>query len=874
LYIAAVARAWPLTGRLEELKFVAACLRRAGRPRGIVLAGAAGVGKSLLAREALCAAERNGSVTRWAAATESAREVPFGAFAGLLGAAPPNPADGLHSAIEAMAGTGRAGALVVVDDAHLLDDLSAVLVQQLVLQRSASVVLTLRSGERAPDAITSLWKDQHLDRLELQPLSETETTCLLEGVLGAAVAGGTAHRIWALTQGNALFLRHVVDAETQAHRLRESGGVWQWSGEPTVSSELTELVEARMGQLPGPIGHVLDLLALGEPLPVTALERLASCSAVEQAETRCLLAVERDGRRLQARLAHPLYGEVRRAGLGTLRARRLRGQVATALAAPTERQVDSLRRAVLTLDSDLRPNPDLFAPAARVAAQLLDLPLAERLARAAVAAGGGFQARFTLGSVLGFQNRPGEAQLELQELRDSARTDLERGLIAVSLAGNLFWTQQRPTQAIDVLAQAATTVSDETSRWLLAGMKGALHFASGRTNLGLAMAIEALACGALPPMGVTVASMALLGGLGVTGRADQLGPAATRGYRSASETKEASFISFGLASYHIIGLRLAGYIHEIETVSRQRSQHTGDRLSGSLGYDVAVNAHAAFARGRIQTSIRLLREARSSLADLDTTGHYYVCMLNLTQALALIGDVAAAREALGELDANEHSAFVFLRPQVVLARAWVAAAEGSVSRAIRTAHEAAAVARSLDQPAHEVLALHTAACFGDRTVAERLTALATRVDGPRAPAAAAQAVALAGGDGNGLVAASVSLEAMGDLLSAADAAAQAADAYRDQSRTGSAAVAAARAHRLAETCQGAHTPALVAAAQPLPLTSREREIATLAAAGHSNRAIATRLVISVRTVEGHLYNASSKVGASNRAALATILSDR
>jgi DNA-binding NarL/FixJ family response regulator len=54
------------------------------------------------------------------------------------------------------------------------------------------------------------------------------------------------------------------------------------------------------------------------------------------------------------------------------------------------------------------------------------------------------------------------------------------------------------------------------------------------------------------------------------------------------------------------------------------------------------------------------------------------------------------------------------------------------------------------------------------------------------------------------------------------------------------------------------------AARPLPLTAREREILTLAARGLSNKALAERLTVSVRTVEGNLYRAGLKLGVSER----------
>ena len=51
------------------------------------------------------------------------------------------------------------------------------------------------------------------------------------------------------------------------------------------------------------------------------------------------------------------------------------------------------------------------------------------------------------------------------------------------------------------------------------------------------------------------------------------------------------------------------------------------------------------------------------------------------------------------------------------------------------------------------------------------------------------------------------------------------------------------------------------------LTSREREVVNLVAQGLPNKAIASQLGISPRTVEGHLNHVFEKVGASSRSAL-------
>jgi DNA-binding NarL/FixJ family response regulator len=48
------------------------------------------------------------------------------------------------------------------------------------------------------------------------------------------------------------------------------------------------------------------------------------------------------------------------------------------------------------------------------------------------------------------------------------------------------------------------------------------------------------------------------------------------------------------------------------------------------------------------------------------------------------------------------------------------------------------------------------------------------------------------------------------------------------------------------------------------LTTREAQLVALARQGLSNKQIAERLVLSLRTVESHLYRAMQKLGVSDR----------
>jgi len=56
------------------------------------------------------------------------------------------------------------------------------------------------------------------------------------------------------------------------------------------------------------------------------------------------------------------------------------------------------------------------------------------------------------------------------------------------------------------------------------------------------------------------------------------------------------------------------------------------------------------------------------------------------------------------------------------------------------------------------------------------------------------------------------------------------------------------------------------------LTPQQREIATLAAAGLTNKQIGERLYLSHRTVATHLYQIFPKLGVTSRAALRDALS--
>ncbi len=455
---------WPLVGRSREVEWLADVL--AGGDRfAVVLAGRAGVGKTRLAWEWLAVAEAQGRVTARVKAGQSARRLPFGALAPLLpGASSPSmePADMLRRARDDIVALGGGRPLVLlVDDAHLLDDASATLVHQLVASRSAFVIATVRTEEPAPDPIVALWKDELAERLELNPLAPCSIEALLSTVLDGPVSGATLHGLGERSAGNALYLRELVLAGIESGDLTNQDGIWRLSGSPAVSSRLVELIEARLGTVKDPERIVLEALAFGEPLGVGCLKTLTTARRLEELEARGLIVTGYDGRRLEARLGHPLYGEVIRARIPALRSQTIRQGLADRLhAVGARRREDALRFATWRLDAGGDMAPDLMVAAALTARNRWDLDLARRLADAAVRAGAGIDAALLQAEVAVLQGRGADAERYLAALLPLATNDAQRARVVAARVEYLVSRLGQIDEAVQVAGEAEGLLTD------------------------------------------------------------------------------------------------------------------------------------------------------------------------------------------------------------------------------------------------------------------------------------------------------------------------------------------------------------------------------------------------------------------------------
>jgi DNA-binding CsgD family transcriptional regulator len=354
------------------------------------------------------------------------------------------------------------------------------------------------------------------------------------------------------------------------------------------------------------------------------------------------------------------------------------------------------------------------------------------------------------------------------------------------------------------------------------------------------------------------------------GRTNEAVAIADAGYTVATRSFDAPQMRFNIADAHISALLLSGRVSDAVDVAERVRQLAADLPGTAHLLGAAVAGRAALGAGRLDTACLLLEHAAVALSDSGyDIGWGYRYHVPLSTALAIRGSPREAAAALATLDKLQRP-FRSLDYERSLARAWLGAGQGAVSEGIAILLSAAERAGANGQFAAEVICLQTATQFGDRSGAPRLRELEAIVEGPRVGLAAWFAEALRDADAAELAAVSEEFERVGDVVAAVDAAAHAAIAYRHQDLRGSALGCSTRADALAEQC-GASTPALRQATESLPLTDREREIAMLIGEGSSNREVAARLTLSLRTVENHIYKAMAKTGTTSRDELANLL---
>jgi DNA-binding CsgD family transcriptional regulator/DNA polymerase III delta prime subunit len=866
---------WPLIARADELRRASGAVRPGSGYHGVALAGEAGVGKTTLARVLAESLVAEGMTARFVLGTETGQAVPLGAFHHALPVEDPHePAVMLAAAHRALAREDNL--VIVVDDAQLLDPLSALLIHQLAVGGTTPLIVTIRSGGAVPDAVTALWKEQLLLRIDVEAFTRAQTEELVSAVLHGDVDRSVIDHLQDLADGSPLVLRGLLNAAHEDDVLVQNGGRWRLQGPLRVGADLNELAAARLETLAADEYEIVEIVAAAELLDWDILRPLCATDAVTRAEQRGAIQFIVNGSHTLTRLGHPIFGEVVRQRCGTARTRQLNTMLAQNLSAFLRAHAQQTIRsdirsriqlARFMMRSDMAPDLELIIDAAAAAVTMSNLALGEDLARFAFDRGGGLPAAIVLADAISWQGRGQEAEEVLAAFDPDGADELMTVRWGCLRAANLFFGCGQSAAARAVLTTVRDRVASEVVLSLVTAMEVSIAFFGGDVPVAVSMGLAALDT-EMMPMATVWAAMATAGALALSGRFAQVGSIAERGVQ-ASEWCESVPQRYTIGLAEVLGFAEAGHLDAAEHTCGRYSAMTG----GVPQAEAIVNAlvgRVELARGRVMAAREALQTALWTMSESLPAGWVMLVASWLAQAEGACGNSGGASAAVARAEeANGPQVAVFL-PELELGRSWDRACAGETTAARGHAMRAAQMARNAGMCAVEMRALHTAVRFGERSHYPRLRQLAAQLDSPLAAAIAAHSRGLADHDGCLLDDAADQFDQIGATALAADASAHAA---REHARSGtriSELESATRAHWFASRC-GVVTPAVASVEDPLPITDREREIANLVGAGMTNREIADRLGVSVRTIDGHLYRIFTKLRIEDRDQLARLI---
>ena len=886
--------AWPFVGRGLEVDRFTDALADPGVDAFVVL-GPPGVGKTRLAAACEQAAERLGMSTVRVTGRPGAG-VPLAAMAHLLPARLDLPDPGSATAVDALAlmhtiiqrfvgpDAGARRRLLLVDDADLLDPLSATLVAHLVASGAVFLLATARGDGASAEALAPLWRGDRTIRVDLGSLGRPQVETILHLALGGPVDAHTAVAYWSYSAGNPLGLRELVLDAVERHVLVESGGVWRLSGSLLGGGRAEALAASRLRDLDDHERELLELLAVAHELGLADVEARYPPDMLERLEERGLVAVRADGRRLRMSVAHPLYEEAIRGGLTPLRARRRRRTVIEILESHGgRRREDRITSAVLRLDNNEPADPALLLRAAWLALHARDHGQAERLARAAYGVAPTATSARLWAEALHELGRFEESLAVLDSVGSDVAPD-ERLALGFARANTLYWGLGQPDDALAELSRLAEDAElgprqrEVDVQWAtLAGYLGEIATA-GEVLTGIGPDDYPAAS-----LGLVRHTVELLGG-----RAEESLATAQAAYAaSVTGGSESGSPHPGIHLVNVVtalvvlgrfqaAADLVGPLYEEAAVEHLDTvQRWGAVARGRLEvrrWAAMARGHLELERGRLRTAERWFREAADPGRSPVLPRAHRLALAGVAIAAGMRWDAQAAAEAVERLDAIPGDPRAAWDISYDRGRAWAVAAGGDVTAGSQLLLSAADRARDTGRLLLEVEARHGWLRLGGTGEGlRRLEELAALVATPFARLAGAQAAAVRRADPAGLERVAGDFASAGYALYAAEAAEQAAALFRRQQQRRRAIACHNRSMALRGGCEDARTPLLASSVDAEPLSRREHEIALLVAAGETNKAISERLYLSVRTVENHVQRVLGKLGCSRRSEIAAAL---
>ncbi|MDQ0869956.1 DNA-binding CsgD family transcriptional regulator [Arthrobacter sp. V1I9] len=775
------------------------------------------------------------------------------------------------------AGRG-APVLLIVDDAHHLDDASAGVVADLISAGWATVVAAARPRPGLPQPLDQLWYDGLAERVDLRPLNREQIEEVLANVLDGTVPAATVDSVWIASGGNPRILDALLHDAAESGVLAKRNGIWMLLGPvPADGAQLTAVVTKDHIRRGPEEQEALKLIALAGPVGRKVIEDISG-AAVVRALLDQQMIIETPGVPAELSLWNALFANAIRSTLSVSRSLQLLEKIRAHQNGTVLRGEGMLRSVEWAFECGLRTSDPEMLDAARealrrfrnpsartIAAKIQDpllMPLATAIqARALYNEGAYSQAAHLLDSCWRqLSDQPdGPAVLLLraaahqatgqsldalaEDVREHAREHAEGDrqpqaqllqVMRFLQLGAAVDAGALATEVRDIRSIASTEPGGESVRVLGEALLAHALAAAGRAGEGLDSAL--LAASDLPPL-------------------------------------EDSLFFF---TEFVLGRLVTGYLAmgEWESAERELNNYAAGHAAGAATFNGSLQVlqgYSLLRQGRMERAYQVLLPAVEALRLNDPLQLFRFGSSLGFYVAARLGDAAQAKR----LEQDFTDAMAGGPAHELLAAAYGAAASEYLSRdgkGLATLHTLATTQGATARAGTllEILAI----CWdlGDPSVIPMVQSVAKTVEGRWAQAMLTLAAGWEAADGDDLMGTAASLEEAGFVNLAREAYARASTVLEQagERRRSRQAVALREKcdHELGERFREGR---FIAAAPAVHLTRREQDIVGLAVQGLTDREIAQRLMVSVRTVEGHLYRTYVKLGVRSRDELESAL---
>lgn len=856
---------------------------------GVVITGDRGVGKTQVGRAAVAGFGPD-VYTLQLRSSGPGSATPYGCLAFTLARLPQSslgsPTAILHG-ITSLIRDDAAGrkCVILLDNAGALDELSTGVLLNLVQTRTARLVATVQRTTDLPPDFYWLITSGQLAEVRLANLTEVETLEVLQAALGHRVSSALASQLHNLVGGSPTLLQAVVSEQIERGNLVLSGSVWTLVDEVVLDGRtaLEDIVRARYARETPVARELIEVLSCARTLPLARLARMYSPGIIADMEDAGQIVVDRTGRHLVS-LGDRYLGDIVRNWLSVERRLELRDKV------PGHQQdelneltvEDLLAYAAWTHDCDAPLAPAHAVAAAGAAVKLFDPKFALKCAGSLSPKDPEWTEGQLQKSAAYLQlGLPLQAMAALDDVSEAQLGALGAEAYAELIAAKadcMSWLQGRAGEVPELLRQA---------RFRLGELAGELPAGSpqGLTRARLCLDLcefnylsfvgdytpmmDRLSAAAtsdvddVDPVHRLRSGIILMEALCMTGKevearrlmreiGGQLGE-----WSNVPRIRE----NYAWRSFNV--LLLSGFWRQSIDMLKDASGRAGHGLhSGSAPTDLAVGLAyvyagrgymaldpllAAIAQLEVRASLHSLRQAYAA------TAFAYAQTGNSVQATVYLD---RARSADGPARFAVRSSADFCMD---MASRWL----GDPEAKDRLVHAAEEHYRAGRYTLAGIFMLG-ATVNGTTKDFQFLEDIAALRQGPLAELSRTIAVGSRKKDATIMLEAASQAAAMELDAVQARCAALAFDFAKAAGLSGKASAAHAILEGLADSLPA--LPIIPRNKGPL-LTDRERQIATLAGNGVSNKDIALAIGISVRTVEGHLYQVFTKLGVSSRSDL-------